>query len=265
MTSQIPSVLTIAGFDPSGGAGIVADVRTLAQFGCRAAAAITSLTFHNSTGVFGVTHETAKSLRAQIVPVVAEQSLDAVKIGMLPTAELVAEVASLIRENWLPAPVLDPVLKSSSGYELMEAGAIQILLNELLGLTRLVTPNIPEAEFLTGVQIASEDGMRKAAAKLRTMGARAVLIKGGHLKRDSGAGSQKTGAAKAVDLLDDGGEVSVLNGEWIDAPPVRGTGCMMSSAIAASLARGDDLLAAVTAAKKYVAAEIQNSKLKTQN
>ena len=265
MTSQIPLVLTIAGFDPSGGAGILADVRTLVQFDCRVAAAITSLTFQNSSGVFGATHETAKSLRAQIVPVVEEHSVDAVKIGMLPTTELVSEVATLIRENRLPTPVLDPVLRSSSGYQLIAVEAIDVLLKELLPLTRVVTPNIPEAEFLTGIQITSEDGMRNAAARLRDLGARAVLIKGGHLKRESGAGSQESGAATAVDLLDDGGEVSVLNGEWIDAPPVRGTGCMMSSAIAASLARGADLVAAVMAAKKYVAAEIQNSKLKTQN
>ena len=264
MTPSTPLVLTIAGFDPSGGAGIVADVRTIVQFGCRVAAAITSLTFQNSAGVFGATHETARSLRAQVVPVVAEQNVDAVKIGMLPTAELVSEVANLVREYRLPAPVIDPVLSSSSGYELMESGAIQIMAKELWPLARLVTPNIPEAEFLTGAEISNEDEMRNAAAKLRHMGARAVLIKGGHAEWETGAG-QESWKSKAVDLLDDGGEVSVLIGEWIDAPPVRGTGCMMSSAVAASLARGADLVAAVTAAKEYVASEIQNSKFKIQN
>jgi hydroxymethylpyrimidine/phosphomethylpyrimidine kinase len=265
VTSQIPLTLTIAGFDPSGEAGIIADVRTFVQFGCRAAAAMTSLTFQNAASVFGATHETAKSLRAQIVPIVAEQKLASVKIGMLPTAKLVAEVASLIHENWLPAPVLDPVLKSSSGYKLIEADAIPILLKELLPLARLVTPNIPEAEFLTGVQIANEDGMRHAAAKLRDLGARAVLIKGGHAEWRTGAASEESGKSKAVDLFDDEGEVSVLKGEWIDAPPVRGTGCMMSAAIAASLAHGADLVAAISAAKKYVAAEIQNSKFQIQD
>jgi hydroxymethylpyrimidine kinase/phosphomethylpyrimidine kinase len=265
VTPQTPLVLTIAGFDPSGGAGIVADVATLVHFGCRAAAAMTSLTFQNSAGVFGATHETAKSLRAQVVPIVAEQHVDALKIGMLPTPELVSEVASLIREHGLPAPVLDPVLKSSSGYELIEAAAIDVLVRELLPLARLITPNIPEAEALTDIQIENENEMRIAAAKLRDMGARAVLIKGGHLKPESGAGSQESGRAKAIDLIDDGREVSVLNGEWIDAAPVRGTGCMMSSAIAATLARGADLFTAVTAAKKYVASEIQNSKLRIQN
>jgi hydroxymethylpyrimidine/phosphomethylpyrimidine kinase len=139
------------------------------------------------------------------------------------------------------------------------------LVKELLPSARLITPNIPEAEVLTGAPISNEEEMRNAAAKLRDMGARAVLIKGGHANREPGAGSQESGKSKAVDLLDDEGEVSVLQGEWIDGPPVRGTGCMMSSAIAASLARGDDLVAAVTAAKKYVASEIQNSKLTIQN
>jgi hydroxymethylpyrimidine/phosphomethylpyrimidine kinase len=251
-------VLTIAGFDPSGGAGIIADVRTIVCFGCRAAAAMTSLTFQNAAGVYGATHETAKSLRAQIVPVISEQMPTAVKIGMLPTAELVSEVAALVRENHLPAPILDPVLKSSSGYELMETPAIEVLVRELLPLTRLVTPNIPEAESLTGVMINSEQKVRIAAAKLREMGARAVLIKGGHATWESDQ-------TEAVDLLDDQGEVSIFRSAWIDAAPVRGTGCMMSAAIASSLANSDDLIAAVRAAKKYVASEIQNSKLNTQS
>ncbi len=214
---------------------------------------MTSLTFQNAAGVFGATHETPKSLRAQIVPVIEEERISAIKIGMLPTAELVSEVAALIRDSRLPAPVLDPVLRSSSGVELMEPEAIQILLNELLPLALLITPNIPEAEILTGARISNEQQMRGAAARLRDLGARAVLIKGGHANWEPGAGSQESGEAKAIDLLDDGGEVSVVQGEWIDAPPVRGTGCMMSSAIA------------VKAAKKYVALEIQNSKLETQN
>src|ERR1051325_11098531 len=135
--------MTIAGFDPSGGAGIVADVGAIVHFGCRPAAAITSLTFQNASSVFGSTHETAKSLRAQILPIIAETNIAAVKVGMLPTPELISEVVNLIREGRLPAPVLDPVLKSSSGYELMEADALEILKRDLLPLVRLITPNIP--------------------------------------------------------------------------------------------------------------------------
>jgi hydroxymethylpyrimidine kinase/phosphomethylpyrimidine kinase len=142
---------------------------------------------------------------------------------------------------------------------LMEAAAVQRMVSELLPLARLVTPNIPEAEVLTGSPISNEEEMRGAAAKLREMGARAVLIKGGHRKCEPGA------TQAAMDVLDDQGEVLVLRGEWIETAPVRGTGCMMSAAIAASLASGADLISAVKAAKKYVTSEIQNSKFKIQN
>ncbi len=264
MNAQRPLVLTIAGFDPSGGAGIIADVRTIVQFGCRAAAAMTSLTFQNAMGVFGATHETAKSLRAQVVPIIAEQEVAALKIGMLPTAEIISEIASLVRERRLPAPILDPVLKSSSGYELMEPQAIEVFMRELLPLARLVTPNIPEAEYLTGLSINSEHDVLIAAAKLRDLGARAVLIKGGHANRRSGTGSLQSTQTGAIDWLDEQGQVSVFKGEWIEAAAVRGTGCMLSSAIAASVARGADLISAVDGAKHYVTSEIRDSKFKAQ-
>src|SRR5436190_20853192 len=145
MKSNPQVVLTIAGFDPSGGAGMVADISTIARFGCRPAAAMTSLTFQNSSGVFGSIHETAKSLRAQVIPIIEELDVAAVKVGMLPTAELISEVVCLIREKCLPLPVLDPVLKSSSGYELIERDALEALKRDLLPLVRVITPNIPEA------------------------------------------------------------------------------------------------------------------------
>lgn len=266
MKSNSPVVLTIAGFDPSGGAGIVADVTTIVRFGCCPAAAITSLTFQNASGVFGSTHETAKSLRAQILPIIEEANIAAVKVGMLPTAELMSELVSLISEGRLPSPVLDPVLKSSSGYELMEPDALEILKRDLLPLVRLITPNIPEAVTLSGSEISDEQGMRAAATRLRELGARAVLIKGGHLRQQTGAGSQESGLpAEAIDVLDEDRVVTVFRERWIDAGPVRGTGCMLSSAIAAVLSEGKSLPEAVAAAKRFVAAEIRNSKLKTQN
>ncbi len=256
-TSDPPVVLSIAGFDPSGGAGIIADVKTIVQFGCRPAAAITSLTFQNADGFFGATHESAKSLRAQIIPTIAEHAPSAVKVGMLPTAGLVSEVAQLILEKWLPPPVVDPVLESSSGARLMEPGAIEALTRELMPLLRLVTPNIPEAEALTGTTIANEEGMRDATAMLREMGARAVLIKGGHAWPKSAGKSQQSEGRVAVDVLNDDGEVTVFRGEWIDAPPVRGTGCMMSSAIAACLAQRITLPESVRLAKRFVADAIR--------
>ena len=257
MTSDLPVVLTIAGFDPSGGAGVVADVRTIVQFGCRPAAAITSLTFQNADGFFGASHETAASLRAQIVPVIEESPPAAVKVGMLPTAELILEVADLIRNKRLPAPVLDPVLKSSSGGELMEPEAIPVLTRELLALARLVTPNVPEAEALTGLSIENEDDMRRAAGKLCEIGARAVLIKGGHLGERSDVRHQKSAPRSSTDLLNKDGEVTVFTGEWIEAPPIRGSGCMMSSAIAACLAQGVTMKDAVQRAKEHIAGAIR--------
>ena len=258
MKPRPPVVLTIAGFDPSGGAGIIADIRTIVQLGCRPAAALTSLTFQNSAGVFGAIHETAKSLRAQVMPIIEEMEVAAVKIGMLPTAELVSEVAAMIEERRLPPPVLDPVMKSSSDYELMEPDALTLLRRDLLPLLRIITPNIAEAATLSGVDAFDERGMRHAAANLRQLGARAVLIKGGHLEEESDK-------AEAIDVLDEDGAVTVFRGPWIEAGPVRGTGCMLSSAIAAGLARGQSLSESVAAAKQFVAAEIQNSKLTIQN
>jgi hydroxymethylpyrimidine kinase/phosphomethylpyrimidine kinase len=278
-----PVALTIAGFDPSGGAGVIADIRTFLAFGCIPTAAITSLTFQNSAGVFGAIHQTAESLRAQVLPITGERCIAAAKTGMLPTRGIVVEVARLFREAELPAPVVDPVLRSSSGYSLMEEDGIEVLVRELMPLARVITPNIPEAERLTGLRIDNEDAMRDAARKLREMGARAVLVKGGHLKqwavgsgqwaegqkavgsgqwaeRQKAAGSrQGTEKAEAIDVLDDQGSVTVFRGDWIDAPPVRGTGCMLSAAMAACLGKGMNLEEAVGEARKFVRRAIRKA------
>lgn len=257
-----PVVLTIAGFDPSGGAGIIADLRTIESFGCTAVAAITSVTFQNAEKFFGAKHQSAESVREQVEAITGATRIAAVKIGMLPTAEIVREVARLIRENDLPAPVIDPVMESTSGGKLMEDDAFDVFLTELLPLARVVTPNIPEAEKLAGMNIRNEDEMRQATARIRELGARAVLIKGGHLEEQrSDVRGQRSESTKqeAVDLLDDDGQVTVFRSEWIEAPNVRGTGCMLSSAIAASLANGSDLKEAVRAAKAFVADRIRSS------
>ena len=266
-------VLNIAGFDPSGGAGIIADVRTIESFGCTPVAAITSITFQNTAKYFGAVHQPADLVRKQIEAIVLDYSISAVKIGMLPTAETVGQVAWLIGELNLPAPVVDPVMRSTSGGELMSDDAFELFVTELLPRARVVTPNIPEAEKLAGLNIQGEEQMRQAAARIRELGARAVLVKGGHLRDQRSDGRRQTsapgssptvreGASQALDILDDGGQVTVLRGEWIDAPSVRGTGCMLSSAIAAGLAKDIELVEAVQAAKEFVATQIQNSKLK---
>ena len=261
--SEQPAVLTIAGFDPSGGAGIIADVKTIQRFGCRPLAAVTSLTFQNSRGVFGAIHQSAESLRSQVLPIVKEVRIAAVKIGMLPTSEIVLAVARLVREMNLPAPVVDPVLRSSSGDELMAEGAVEIMLSELMPLACVITPNIHEAEMLTRLKVTNEDEMQQAARKLREMGARAVLIKGGHLEERSGVRGQRSDdlvseiRRQAIDVLDDQGQITVFRGEWIDSPPVRGTGCVLSSAIAACLAQRMPLGKSVRAAKQFVAVAIR--------
>ena len=258
--------LTIAGFDPSGGAGIIADIKTFIAFGWLPAAVITSLTFQNSRGVFGALHQTAELVRDQLLPIVEEVQVASLKIGMLPTREVVIKVAQLIRELNLPAPVVDPVCRSTSGYELVERDAIQALVSELMPLARLITPNIPEAERLTGITIDDEKQMRAAARKLREMGARAVLIKGGHLKQTSVSGNQEVssstlreGSRQAVDILDDEGRVTVVRGEWINYPPMRGTGCILSSAIAACLGNELSMEEAIRAAKEFVSDAIRKS------
>jgi hydroxymethylpyrimidine kinase/phosphomethylpyrimidine kinase len=265
--SKAPVVaLTIAGFDPSGGAGIVADIKTFTAFDCFAVVAVTSLTFQNTTGVFGAAHQTAEAVRAQVMPLIEDFSVACAKTGMLPTREVIAEVARLFREAGLPAPVVDPVVRSTSGYDLIDDEALAALVAELMPLARVVTPNIPEAERITGLIIEDEEGMRRAAHVMREMGARAVLVKGGHLKSKAEGGRQKAEGREvlesvptAVDLLDDEGRVTLFRGEWIETTSTHGTGCTLSAAIAACLGRGLNLKKSVETAKRFVADAIRHA------
>lgn len=242
-----PVALTIAGFDPSGGAGVLADARTFAAFGLRAAAAITSITFQNSTSVFGAIHQSGEAVRAQVMPLLADGRVVCSKTGMLPTREVVLEVARLFRETDLPRPVVDPVIFSSSGQRLMEESALAAMIDELLPLARLVTPNIPEAETLTGITITSEADMREAAALIRALGAKAVLVKGGHLSGD------------AIDLLDNEGKVTVFRERRASSSELHGSGCILSAAIAAGLGKGMTLEDSVGAAKSFVLEAIKKA------
>lgn len=234
--------LTVAGLDPSGGAGVVADIKTFTAFGCFATAAVTSLTFQNTTGVFGASHQTAADVRAQIIPVVEDFDVAGAKTGMLPTREVIEEVARLFRETAaLPAPVVDPVVRSTSGYDLIDDAALVALKRELLPLARVVTPNTHEAERITGLRVKDEQGMFEAARLMRGMGARAVLVKGGHLE------------GEALDLLlDEDGRVETFRADRIETESTHGTGCTLAAAIAACLARGMSLAESVAAAKSFV-------------
>jgi len=247
LTNNCLRALTIAGFDPSGGAGVLADVRTFAAFGLQASAAITSITLQNTKRVFGALHQTGEAVRAQVMPLLEDYTFTCTKTGMLPTREVILEVARLFRETDLPRPVVDPVILSSSGQRLMEQDAIGALLDELIPLARLVTPNIPEAETLTGITITSEADMLKAAATIRQLGARAVLVKGGHLAGD------------AIDVLDNEGKITVFRETRVSGAELHGSGCILSAAVAAGLGQGKTLEDSVGAAKNFVLEAIRNS------
>jgi hydroxymethylpyrimidine kinase/phosphomethylpyrimidine kinase len=271
---DLPRALTIAGFDPSGGAGVLADARTFAAFGFEASAAITSITLQNSARVFGAIHQSGDAVRAQVMPLLEDYRFACTKTGMLPTREVVLEVARLFRETDLPQPVVDPVILSTSGHRLMEEDAIGVLLAELIPLACLVTPNIPEAETLTGITITSEADMRRAAIAIREMGAPAVLIKGGHLKKQKAESRRqraeraeqetetdkaRDGSGEAIDVLDNGGKVIVFRERRISGAELHGSGCILSAAIAAGLGKGMTLEDSVSAAKNFVLEAIRNS------
>jgi len=248
MVLTMPVALTVAGFDPSGGAGVVADVKTFTAFGCFAAAAVTSLTFQNTTGVFGAAHQTAETVRAQVSAVAEDFEVAGAKTGMLPTREIIREVARLFRETSLPAPVVDPVVRSTSGFDLIDDEALDALKRELLPLARVATPNVPEAERITGLLIRDREGMLEAARAMRELGARAVLVKGGHLE------------GEATDLLlDEEGRVRTFTAARVDTISTHGTGCTLAAAVAACLARGLNLQESVAAAKQFVTEAIRRA------
>jgi hydroxymethylpyrimidine kinase/phosphomethylpyrimidine kinase len=261
-TSDSPPIaLSIAGLDPSGGAGVLADVRTFAAFGCFPTAVITSLTFQNTTGVSGALHLSAETIRHLVLHIVADFSIAGVKTGMLPTREVIVEVARLFRETSLPAPVVDPVMRATSGDDLINDDAVGSLVSDLFPQAVVVTPNIPEAERLTGLKITDEQTMRDAARRIRELGARAVLVKGGHMlsSRQTGNYDAKNNTAEAIDILDENGMVRVFRAELIGGGDIHGSGCALSAAIAACLARGMSLQEAVGTAKQFITVAIKDA------
>jgi hydroxymethylpyrimidine kinase/phosphomethylpyrimidine kinase len=276
LEGRLPIALTIAGFDPSGEAGVLADAKTFATLGLHASAVITSITFQNRARVFGAVHQSGEAVRSQVMPLLDDYEIVCSKVGMLPTREVVMEVTRLFRETDLPSPVVDPVMISSSGQRLMEVDALEALVRELLPLAGLVTPNVPEAEQLTGMRITSEAEMLEAAAIIRGLGARAVLIKGGHLGQDAGGGRQEAESRRqeaggsthvaeteelsetfappteSIDVLDNEGRVTVFRERRLTGAELHGSGCILSAAIAAGLGKGLALEDSVRDAKKFV-------------
>ena len=246
---------------------MLADVRTFGAFGFQGVAAVTSVTFQNAERFSGAVHQTGEDVRAQVLPLLADFRIVCSKTGMLPTREVVMEVARLFRETDLPRPVVDPVILSSTGYRLMEEKALDTFVKELLPLARLVTPNISEAETLTGITITSEADMRRAASIIRQLGAPAVLIKGGHLGLQSAVGSRQSleeeapGSEDAVDVLDDEGKVKAFREKRVRGAELHGSGCILSAAIAAGLGKGMNLEDSVAEAKRFVLQAIRDSRL----
>lgn len=240
--------LTIAGVDPSGGAGVYADIRTFAAFGVFPAAAIASITFQNTRGVFGAEHQSAESVRRQVEPIVDDYTIDAVKTGMLPNREIIEQVASLIAERGLRNLVVDPVVRSTSGFDLIDNAALRVLVQKLFPLSDLITPNVPEAERISGIAIDGEQDVHDAASVMRSQGARNVLIKGGHLR----TATEASGARIARDYLFVDGELIIFEADYHDTTATHGTGCTLAAAITANLALGNDLKTSVEIAKRFV-------------
>lgn len=251
MAEKPPVVLTIAGFDPSSGAGVTADIKTIAAHGCYGVACITALTVQSTAGVRRVGAVDPGLVTETLQELVADVPIAAVHIGMLGTAKVVGAVADFLGQRSgnarLPNVVLDPILKSSSGADLLDAAGTRLLLEKLIPLADVLTPNVDEAAVLTGLKVTDLDEMKVAAAKLHQMGSAAVVITGGHLE-------------KAIDLLScvtkRGVELEVFKAERQRSNSTHGTGCAFATAIACHLALDRGLAEAVLLAKTYVTAAI---------
>lgn len=234
------TALSIAGSDSSGGAGIQADIKTITMNGVYAMSAITALTAQNTTGVRAIQESTPEFLKSQIDAVFEDIFPDAVKIGMVSSSALIRVISDRLRFFGAKNIVVDPVMVATSGSSLMKTDAVQALTEQLLPIAALVTPNIPEAQILAEQEITDEAGMLTAAKKIGDRYGCAVLLKGGHCIND------------ANDLLYADGEYRWFRGKRINNPNTHGTGCTLSSAIAAGLAKGYDLETSVERAKAYI-------------
>lgn len=241
--------LTIAGSDSGGGAGIQADLKTFSALGCFGMSAITALTAQNTTAVTGIQEVPPSFVAKQIDAVIEDIGVDAVKIGMLSSPEIIETVADRLRAHDVARIVLDPVMVAKSGDKLLRDEAIDALKEKLIPIATIITPNIPEAEVLTGHTLKTYEDLERASRSLAELGPMSVLIKGGHFTTEN-----------SDDCLyvqeKDQPEIHWLTGKRINSPNTHGTGCTLSSAIAAHLAKGYDIVEAVEAAKKYISEAI---------
>jgi hydroxymethylpyrimidine/phosphomethylpyrimidine kinase len=247
VTEESPRALSIAGSDSGGGAGIQADLKTFAAFGVFGMTAITAVTVQNTKGVSGYEELSPETVGDQIRAVVTDIGADAAKTGMLASARIIEAVADAARETGLAKLVVDPVFVSKHGHPLLQEQAVAALRERLLPLALVVTPNLHEAAGLVGFPVRTRRGMERAAGAILRLGPRAVLVKGGHLEE---------GRSSDLFLQDDRAEW--LESDRVNTPHTHGTGCVLSAAIAARLAWGDDLLDAVRAGKRFVTEAIRH-------
>ena len=247
MKKQYHRVLTIAGSDSGGGAGIQADIKAISAMGCYAASAITAITVQNTLGVQAVHPVPLDILQGQIEAVLSDIGADAVKIGMLHSAEVVNLVADMLEKYRIANVVLDPVMVSTSGHRLIEEDAVDVIKTRLMPLARVITPNLPEAEILAGCSISGEEDFDAVARRLSDNGPVSVLLKAGHLEND-----------ELVDYFYNAEENSMtrLPSRRVHTINTHGTGCTLSSAFAAALAKGEDLTQAAISSKEYISQAI---------
>lgn len=239
--------LTIAGSDSCGGAGIQADLKAFAANGVYGMSVITAITAQNTMGVFDIQDISPEIIKAQIKVIFDDIRVDSVKIGMVSKIESIKAIGEALRNvDNLPPIVLDPVMVSKSGFRLLSQNAKETLIKELIPLATLITPNLPEAEEILGGKIITIEEMKEAAVKLKDLGPKYVLVKGGHLENE------------ATDLLYDGENFMYLEGERVNTIHTHGTGCTLSSTIAANLAKGMGIRESVKDAKRYITIAIKN-------
>ena len=240
-------VLTIAGSDSCGGAGIQADLKTISAHGLFGMSVITAITAQNTQGVFGVQDISPELIQKQIEVIYEDIHVDAVKIGMASKTDTIVIISETLAKYGAKNLVMDPVMVSKSGYHLLQPEAKEVLIKYLLPMALVVTPNIMEAEVVTGMKINSLEHMEKAAIEIYGMGPKYVLIKGGYLE------------GEVIDVLYDGESYIYYISQRIDTPNTHGTGCTLSSAIASNLAKGMDMSEAIGRAKEYITVAIEQS------
>jgi hydroxymethylpyrimidine/phosphomethylpyrimidine kinase len=243
-----PRALTIAGSDSGGGAGIQADLKTFSAFGVYGASVITAVTAQNTVGVRAIHEIPPEIVAAQIDAVLEDIGADAIKTGMLSSAAIVEVVADRLRAHSVASLVVDPVMVAKSGDALLRQDAVRALCELILPLAMVVTPNAPEAAVLSGIEVTDAESAREAARRIHDLGPALVIVKGGHLDGDN-----------SDDLVYDGRSFEILSGRRVATPHTHGTGCTFSAAIAASLARGLEPLAAAREARAFLQGAIENA------